>query len=304
MSSSRRRTIVIAASVLVLFLAGTTGALVTGRRSGAPSAGQSGSGTGPSPAALAAAAASRQHTGAWITAQVGRSAIVGCDPVMCQVLARDGFPGSNLLQLGPATPDPLGAAVVVGTAAVRSQFGGKLAGVYAPAVLASFGTGTASVQIRVMAPDGAAAYQRALSADLAARRADARQLLRARGLHVSGLAGAQLAAGLVDSRLLSTLVNLVANYQVRVLSFGSPQPGASPAIPLRFMQVVLPARSGAARVLAGALSILHQQVPPYSPAGILSERTAAGPSLSIQFAAPSPLGLLGAGALKHPRPKR
>ncbi len=280
----------------VIVLAGLIGALATARRGSAPggsSQPKSGTGTGASSAVLAAAAANRQRAGAWIAAQVGRSAIVGCDPVMCAVLAHDGFPGSDLLPLVPTSTDPMGAAVVVATAAVRSQFGAKLAGVYAPAVLAGFGTGLAGVQVRVMAPDGAAAYQHAMAADLAARRADGRQLLHAARLRVSGPARTDLVGGLADSRLLTTLVNLAASYRVTVMTFGSPQPGASPGIPLRFMEVVLPAsRSAQASVLAGALSIVRQQIPPYTPASVQAGRTAAGPSLRIEFAAPSPPGLL------------
>ena len=67
--------------------------------------------------------------------------------------------------------------MVVATAAVRSQFGARLAGVYAPVVLARFGTGAAGIAVRVIAPGGAAAYRELLARDAQARRHVAAQLL-------------------------------------------------------------------------------------------------------------------------------
>lgn len=58
---------------------------------------------------------------------------------MCAALAQHGVPPGNLLLLGPGAGDPLGSDVVVETAAVRGLFGRRLAAVYAPEVLASFG---------------------------------------------------------------------------------------------------------------------------------------------------------------------
>ena len=60
----------------------------------------------------------------------------------------------DLLALGPSTATPLGSQVVVATAAIRNQFGSRLTSVYAPAVLASFGSGKARIDVRVIAPTG------------------------------------------------------------------------------------------------------------------------------------------------------
>ena len=51
------------------------------------------------------------------------------------------------------------------TAAVRREFGARLSSVYARAVIANFGSGTTRIDIRVIAPDGAAAYLSVLRAD-------------------------------------------------------------------------------------------------------------------------------------------
>ena len=95
----------------------------------------------------------------WIAGQVAASAIVACDPAMCAALHADGLPATRLLVLGTATADPLGSDVVVATLAVRNQFGTRLQSVYAPVVIASFGTGAGRIDIRAIAPDGTAAYR-------------------------------------------------------------------------------------------------------------------------------------------------
>ena len=128
--------------------------------------------------AASAAVAIRYRAAAWVASQVSGDAIVACDPAMCAALLARGVTAGNLLVLGSAASDPLGSDVVMATAAVRSQFGARLVGVYAPEVIASFGSGELRIDVRAVAPDGAAAFQHALAADLAARRAAGGQLLR------------------------------------------------------------------------------------------------------------------------------
>ena len=103
--------------------------------------------------------------------------MVACDPVMCQVLAAHGVPSRLLDPLGPATASPLRSEIIVATARVRAQFGNLLSSVYAPAVLASFGSGPARIEIRQTAPHGAAAYRAMLRADLLRRRMSGAELL-------------------------------------------------------------------------------------------------------------------------------
>ena len=154
--------------------------------------------------------------------------------------------------------------MVVGTAAVRGLFGRRLAGVYAPEVLASFGTETARVDVRVVAPDGSARYRQALAADLRARRAAGQQLLRDPSLAVTPSARAALAAGQVDARLLITLAALAASepagQPLRVTGFGAADPGAGPGLPVRTAQ--LAASGGTARRM---LAFLRAQRSPYQP---------------------------------------
>jgi hypothetical protein len=245
---------------------------------------------------LGTAAAARVQAAVWIAQQVSRSAIVACDPVMCSVLTAHGIPAANLLQLGPSAGDPLGSTVVVATAAVRSQFGPRLADVYAPEVLASFGSGAGRVQVLVTAPDGAAAYAAALRADLAERQQAGLLLLRNRNVSASARASRELAAGVVDSRLLITLATLAARRRVRVIAFGDSGPGASPGIPLRSAELASPLLAvGRTRsYLQWVLSFVRAQRVPYRVAAAKIGLLATGQMvLRIEFAAPSPLGLLG-----------
>ncbi len=246
---------------------------------------------GPAPASGAAvnsapvngATAVRDRAAAWAARQVGRAAIIACDPAMCAALAQNGVPAGNLLVLGPGAGDPLGSDVVLGTAAVRGMFGSRLAAVYAPEVLASFGAGPGRIDVRIVAPDGSAAYRKALAADRQARRAAGLQLLRDPRLAASPSARAALADGQVDARLLITLAALAASQPVQVTGFGPPAPGASPGLPLRTAELTAPA--GTAHRM---LSFLRAQRSPYLPAyaGL------AGSALTVQFGAPAPLGLL------------
>jgi hypothetical protein len=241
-------------------------------------------------ASLQAATAARTSAAQWIAAQVGPDAIVACDPAMCAALQASGVGAGRLLVLGTSASDPLGSDLVVATPALRNQFGARLAGVYAPVVIASFGSGAARIDIRAVAADGAAAYDSALAADRSARIAAGGQLVGNRHITMSAAARAVLRAGQVDPRLLAVLAALAAQQPLRILAFGDPSPGASAAIPLRGVEIA-PADAGAhaAARLRTMLSFLQAQQVPYLPMGAVPVGQHA---LSVEYAAPSPLGLL------------
>jgi sortase (surface protein transpeptidase) len=173
----------------------------------------------------------------WIAGQASADAIVSCDPQMCAPLQAQGIPAARLLALGGSNPDPLGSDLIVSTAAVRREFGARLASVYAPVSLASFGTGAAQTAVRVVAADGGAAYLRSLRADVAARAAAGRQLLHNPRLRPSAPARQALAAGQVDSRLLTVFAALATMHRVDVVGFPVPAAGASPGMPLRVADI-------------------------------------------------------------------
>jgi hypothetical protein len=281
---------VLAVSAAIAAIAiGTSTTSATSATSSAKSASRANSGS-PIPASLQAATATRTSAARWIAAQVSPDAIVACDPAMCAALQASGVGAGRLLVLGPSAGDPLGSDLVVATPALRSQFGARLASVYAPAVIASFGAGATQIDIRAVAPDGTAAYDSALAADRSARIAAGRQLIGNRRITTSAAAQSALRSGQVDPRLLTMLAALAAQQPLRILSFGDPSPGASAAIPLRSVELA-PASAGAqaAARLRVMLSFLHAQQVPYLPMRAVLVGQSA---LSVEYAAPSPLGLV------------
>ena len=124
------------------------------------------------PASLAARVQAR--AAAWITAQVSGNAMVACYPRMCAALQEQGVGAGRLMPLQSAAASPLGASVLV----TSPPISGQIAGEYAPALIASFGSGGNRVEVRAVEPGGISAYRAALRADRAARRAAGFQLLR------------------------------------------------------------------------------------------------------------------------------
>ena len=246
--------------------------------------------------ALKTAAAARAAAARWLVQQAASDAIVSCDPQMCAAAQQAGLPAGWLQVLGTGASGPLSSDLLVATAAVRQEFGARLASVYAPDVLASFGTGSAQVAIRVVAPDGAAAYTASLRADQAARVSAGKQLLRNPRIHVSAPALPALANGQVDARLLTVFAALATLHSVRVLGFAAAPAGASPGLPLRTADLA-PAGPGTRQQpnsVPSLASFLRAQLPPYRPATITQFRLpGGGAALRVEFAAPSPLGLLG-----------
>ena len=121
------------------------------------------------PNAIQVAQADRQKAAVWIAREVASNIVVGCDLQMCNQLQKSGFPGARLMQLQPTSPDPLGSQLVVATPVIRNQFGTRLASVYAPLVIASFGSGAERVDVRFVAPDGTKAFEAELATDRKAR---------------------------------------------------------------------------------------------------------------------------------------
>jgi predicted Ser/Thr protein kinase len=280
----RRRATALLASVVLLGGAGGL-ALILSRPG--PSPGQSASGPAASSQALAAAAAARARAVAWVLQQVSRATVVSCDAQVCTDLAQRGF--TNLETLGPTSTDPLGSTLVVATAAVRAQFGSRLAAVYAPAVLASFGSGNAKIEIRWNYPLGTQAYDAAVGPALQARKTQDAELLQNSNLTVSATARAQLLSGDVDPRLPGLLAIMTHRYRVRIVAFGGQSPGGGPASLLRSMD--LAARGGGARAYISWIQGLgNAQWTEYRPASSEVVTLPAGRTvLRIAFDAPSPL---------------
>jgi hypothetical protein len=238
----------------------------------------------------------RAQAAAWVAEQVSPDVTVSCDAPMCAALQNHGFPASKLVVLGPATPDTLPSAVVVETATVRGLFGSSLAITWAPAVLASFGSGPGAITVRVVAPRGGAAYRAALRAGLADRKTSGAALLRDSQVTVSAVARIQLLAGQVDPRLLLALASLPGHEPIDIVRFGSPGPGSSPGVLLRFADLAedIPAAHMAAAAYPRAVwAVLNGTGARIRPARAVSAPVQGQAVLRIEFSAPSPPGNSG-----------
>jgi serine/threonine protein kinase len=227
----------------------------------------------------------------WIVQQVSRSAFVSCDANVCNDLAGRGF--LNVIPLGPESNDPLGSTLLVATAAIRAQFGPRLASVYAPALLATFGAGKASIEIRYVPPGGATAYRGALAADQRARMTADAELLANSRITFSATARAQILSGDIDPRLPQLLAAITNSQPVRIVTFGDRAPGGGPADLLRSMELatnVSTSHLAAPAYLQWMQQFVHAQRAEYRPALSEPRTLPAGQTvLRIQYDAPSPL---------------
>ena len=235
--------------------------------------------------ARGAAGTVRTQAATWVASQLSSAETVGCDPLMCAALRARGVAASRLVPLGPGAA---GAGVVVASAAGAAGAGQQ------NVLVARFGSGTSLVEVRTAPPGGSAAYQRAVAADLAARRSAGAQLLHSQRIGVAGPAAAQLQAGQVDSRLLIMLAMLASQHPWRVVAFGGASPGVAVAqAPFRQVTITGPDAGD----LAASLAMVRAQRAPYQPVRAAIVRLPGGQTaLRIDFAAPSPLGLLTGGA--------
>ncbi len=286
----RWRAAAVLTSISVVAGAGGLGLALTLR--GAPTGRPAGSHAGTSQQ-LAAGAAARKRAVTWIRQQVSRAAVVSCDPQVCTDLAGRGFPPANLLTLGPLSTDPLGSDLVVATAAIRAQYRSRLASVYAPAIIASFGSGNARIDIRLVFPGGTARYRAVQRVALRTRKAADAQLLTNSHITLSATARTQLRSGDIDPRLPLLIVAMAAGHPLRIVDFGGQSPGGGPASLLR--SVDLAAVDRAAHLTRAAyLNWMHAfidaQRAQYRPAWSQQVTLPTGQAvLRIEYDAPSPL---------------
>jgi serine/threonine protein kinase len=248
---------------------------------------------GPVTTGIPAETAARKHAVTWILQQVSRAAIVSCDPQVCADLVSAGFPSANVWPLGPTSNDPLGSALVVATAPIRAQYGSRLASVYAPATIASFGSGAARIDILLAYPGGAAAYDADRQTALRDRKTAGAQLLANSHIAASATARAQLLSGDVDPRLPQLLALMAGNHPVRIVDFVNQSPGGGPASLRR--SVDLATADSAAHLTPAPYpgwmrALIDAQRAEYLPAVRQVTLHSGQTVLRIGYGAPSPLG--------------
>jgi hypothetical protein len=242
-------------------------------------------------AASATAAEVRAAAAAWVASQVSRANPISCDQRMCRALQARGVPAADLLVLKPGGGEPLHSRVIVVTAAVTKMVGTEFLTADAPAAIASFGSGSRQIAVRLIYPQGAAAYAAALRQDIAERKTNEVSLLENPQVKAPPVARKQLQDGQVDSRLLLTLAQLASQWRLSIVAFGDRPPGASPGVPLRSADLAV---TGDAVGLAQQMSAFAHGLKTYfTSARIRAVRLANGQDVvRVEFAAPSPLGVL------------
>jgi hypothetical protein len=286
----RRLVVVLSALVAMAFGAGITLAFTGTSTQSSPGARPSDVAQSMTP--LQQAIVYRQDAAKWLRAQVAGGVDVSCDPIMCQQAQQAGFPAGQLMVLSSTAPDPLGAELIVATLAIRNQFGARLASVYAPEVIATFGSGPEAVDIRYVVPGGTAAFNAQSRTALNDRIGGGQQLLSNKNVHASATAKAELLAGQVDPRLLVTLAQLAHGIILHLIAFDVASPGEGLTVPLRGAEIgATPAGRSA------ILAILHGQTT-MAPAQEGTKRLSDGETVvTVRYPAPSPLSPLGAGGL-------
>jgi len=285
--AGRRRRLVFVLSALVAMALGA-GVTLAFTQQGPEQAASPPGNSGPASNALQVAAADRHQAAVWIAQQVASSVVVACDPEMCNELQNSGFPAGQLMELQPSAPDPLGSLLLVATPVIRNQFGTRLASVYAPLVIASFGSGAERVDVRYVAPDGTAAFESQLGADQKARIGAGEQLLTNKNVQASAAARQALMAGQVDPRLLVTLSALAHQMPLHLVAFDDPSPGVSSDVPLRGAEIGAAASAG----LPAMVAFLSAQQSQYAPAVARITQVAKGQSVvTVRYDAPGPMGL-------------
>jgi serine/threonine protein kinase len=285
-ASRRRRTAVLLTSILLV--AGAGGLALTLSWRGPPVQRLSGR---VQISQLTGEATVRTQAISWILHQVGPAAIVSCDTEVCADLVKNGFSPSQVSPLGPGSNDPLGSTLLVATATVRNQFDKRLA-VYAPAIIASFGTGNARIDIWWLYPGGAAAYRSALPSALRARKAHDAELLTNSNIRLSTKAREQILSGQIDPWLPQLLAIMAHSYPLDVVDFASQSPGGGPASLLRWMDLATTVKAAhltRAAYLGWMLSVIDTQRAEYRP-WIQQVTLRTGQAvLRIGYGAPSPL---------------
>jgi hypothetical protein len=287
----RRAVLAVVAAAGVLIGAGFAVTAVSG--SHGHSAGPPGA---PGRPPSAAATPQTVRAVAWVLASVAPTNVVACDVSACALLRARGFPASSLITVLSGVPDVEQADVVVLSPVVRAQLGTRADAVVADAPLAAFGSGAGEVDVSVVALDGSAAYARGLAADRISRRLAGAALLGNRRLIVSPQAAAQLAAGLVDTRVCTLLAVLLATHRLVLAGFTPAAPGAGPDQPLTGFVVAAvdgePTTARSPDVAALTATVRAQQAPYLAMSVGPAPAGGALRGLRIAFSEPEPPGLL------------
>jgi hypothetical protein len=151
------------------------------------------------------------------------------------------------------------------------------------------------VDVRVVAADGAAAYELALGRDIAARKRFGAELVGNSRIAMSGRARSELAGGQVDPRVLLALPALAAQHPITIIAFTDRAPRAGPGVPLAVVRLAgADSQAGLSQAAyqRWLLAFLHQQRAQFRPLSVTITHARGHPVVVIRYSRPTPLGLL------------
>lgn len=271
-----------------MVVAGSVAAVLLTSGGGAPQPSQSSASRTAAPAAQAAAVK-------WVVSQVDPKTEVACDQATCAALVAHGYSPANLRKLG-STSDLSASGVVVVTPAARHLFGSSLTTAWAPAALASFGSGDSAVSVRITAPDGAAKYEQRVRQDHAARKQAEPALTQAKTITISGPAQEDLQAGQIDGRLMEAIAAAATAEPIDIVDFGNVGNGASEEVPLRYADLAVsdPATNMPTAAYVQALRATMKSGLGYRPDRTEIVTLPGGQKvLRVEFLALTPFGIFG-----------
>jgi hypothetical protein len=281
---SRRRwaKLGLVAGVLAVLAAGSAGLIVA----------TSGS---KSPKAVVVGPVQQAAVAAWVDGQIDPATVVSCDPAMCAALVAHHYPSKNVRDL--SSPSALKASgVVVVTPVALQLFGSSLVTAWAPAALATFGSGSSTVSVRVVAPHGATAYEQAARKDQAVRALSEAALTGFKSITVTGAAAQELNSGQIDGRLFEALAAAAVPQPIDIVDFGNAGAGASADVPLRYADL---AASNPAVGLSGPAYVQTLRTGMNGSPGPRPARTqlltlpGGQQVLRVEYLGPSKFGVLG-----------
>lgn len=233
----------------------------------------------PLPQPVAATVTSTGEVATWIQTQLLPEELISVDPPVRAQLVRNGLDPARL-----STPNQTGRKIDFVLGPLYDGSGLPL--------IARFGSGSAELGLRLVVPDSAA-YTAALIEDEAARSRFGAELAESTNLALSANAITALAAGDVDARLMAGLAEAASSTRFTITRFtgtvGDLDNGNI------FRQVTLtdiadldPPSNAGQPAVRRLTDFFQTQESPFQPLAVLE----VGNTLTIRYAAPSPLGLL------------
>jgi hypothetical protein len=160
--------------------------------------------------------------------------------------------------------------------------------------LATFGSGSSTVSVRIVAPQGATVYERKARQDQAALASSEAALTQAKSITISKSAAQELNSGQVDWRLTEAITAAAGIQAIDIVDFGNAGSGASADVPLRYADLAVSNSATGLSVSAYVQGLRTSMAGSLSPHPARTQLvTVSGRQvLRVEFLGPSKFGAL------------